>query len=249
MAAVASRSYAPKPLSNLRAGTNRDKPYVKIHIGWPMCLSPIFQLFDRVFKAPASKNRAIMWRVHFFGESAYNNRLVGVINTSVSRSETSGLRVVPSTRLFRARNDFEQIKRDTRTMLNVDQIDSKPVLTTREHEILELVAIGLSAKEVALEISIAPRTVERHIENIRLKMRARNRTHMVTCAAMSGLLQAYSGSDIGADRPDRDVDARPPAFAFGAQHQSPVLAALTSGLRAANIVVGGQDGVFLRRLA
>jgi LuxR family transcriptional regulator, transcriptional regulator of spore coat protein len=134
-------------------------------------------------------------------------------------------------------------------MLNVDQIDSKPVLTIREHEILELVAIGLSAKEVALEISIAPRTVERHIENIRLKMRARNRTHMVTCAAMSGLLQAYSGSDIGADQTDRSADARAPAFAFGAKPQSPVLAALTSGLRAANIVAGGQDGVFLRRLA
>ncbi len=73
-------------------------------------------------------------------------------------------------------------------MLKLDDIESQPCLTNREQEILELVAIGLSAKEVALEIDIAPRTVERHIENVRLKFRARNRTHMVTCAALAGLL-------------------------------------------------------------
>jgi LuxR family transcriptional regulator, transcriptional regulator of spore coat protein len=73
-------------------------------------------------------------------------------------------------------------------MLSFDQLDRQPVLSEREHQILELVAVGLSAKEVAQKIFIAPRTVERHIENIRLKMRARNRTHMVTCAAMAGML-------------------------------------------------------------
>ncbi len=73
-------------------------------------------------------------------------------------------------------------------MLSFDQFDRQPVLSEREHQILELVAAGFSAKEVAQKIFIAPRTVERHIENIRLKMRARNRTHMVTCAAMAGML-------------------------------------------------------------
>jgi LuxR family transcriptional regulator, transcriptional regulator of spore coat protein len=73
-------------------------------------------------------------------------------------------------------------------MLRIENIESRPSLSGREQQILELVAVGLSAKEVALEIDIAPRTVERHIENIRLKLRARNRTHMVTCAAMAGML-------------------------------------------------------------
>lgn len=61
-------------------------------------------------------------------------------------------------------------------------------LTVRETEILELVAVGLSAKEIAQRVAIAPRTVERHIENIRLKMRARNRAHLVTRAIASGLI-------------------------------------------------------------
>ena len=40
-------------------------------------------------------------------------------------------------------------------------------LTPRELEVLALVAGGLSAKEIALHIAIAPRTVERHIDNAR----------------------------------------------------------------------------------
>jgi LuxR family transcriptional regulator, transcriptional regulator of spore coat protein len=91
-------------------------------------------------------------------------------------------------------------------MLRIDQLETRPTLTEREHQILELVAVGLSAKEVAQQIDIAPRTVERHIENIRLKLRARNRTHMVTCAAMSGMLTA-------ATAPAGDVTEEMPAIA------------------------------------
>jgi DNA-binding CsgD family transcriptional regulator len=67
--------------------------------------------------------------------------------------------------------------------------DRYPVsLTPREAEVLQLVATGLSAKEVANRISISPRTVERHIEHVRMKLRARNRPHMVTEAIARGIL-------------------------------------------------------------
>jgi LuxR family transcriptional regulator, transcriptional regulator of spore coat protein len=74
-------------------------------------------------------------------------------------------------------------------VLQLDPRSGVPLLTAREQQVLELIANGLSAKEVAQEIDIAPRTVERHIENVRLKIRARNRTHMVTLAMELGLLQ------------------------------------------------------------
>lgn len=61
-------------------------------------------------------------------------------------------------------------------------------LTHREQEVLELVASGYSAKQIASHIGIAPRTVESHVESLRLKMRARNKTHMVTQAVLAGLL-------------------------------------------------------------
>ena len=65
---------------------------------------------------------------------------------------------------------------------------SCPTLTPRELEVLELAANGYSAKEVATMIGIAPRTVEQHVEHVRLKMNARNRVHMVTQAVLHGLL-------------------------------------------------------------
>ncbi len=64
----------------------------------------------------------------------------------------------------------------------------EPELTQRECTVLTLVAQGLSAKEVALALDIAPRTVEKHIDHVRLKIRAKNRAHMVAQAIAKGLL-------------------------------------------------------------
>lgn len=61
-------------------------------------------------------------------------------------------------------------------------------LTQREIQILDLIAKGLSAKEVAQYIGIAPRTVEGHIDTIRLKFQAKNRVHMVAKAVATGLV-------------------------------------------------------------
>jgi LuxR family transcriptional regulator, transcriptional regulator of spore coat protein len=64
-------------------------------------------------------------------------------------------------------------------------------LTNRETEVLEFVAQGYSAKEVALKLSISPATVERHIENARLKTRTRNRTHMIAYTLHRGMLPQF----------------------------------------------------------
>ncbi|WP_339827085.1 helix-turn-helix transcriptional regulator [uncultured Parasphingorhabdus sp.] len=74
-------------------------------------------------------------------------------------------------------------------MLHHESFENAPVLTAREHEILEYIAQGLSTKEVAQHVGIAPRTVDKHVENIRLKLRAKNRTHMIACAVVEGLLE------------------------------------------------------------
>lgn len=67
--------------------------------------------------------------------------------------------------------------------------DGYTQLTTRENEVLQLVAMGMSAKQTAIALKIAPCTVERHVENVRLKTRTRNRTHMVAHVLREGLLQ------------------------------------------------------------
>lgn len=51
----------------------------------------------------------------------------------------------------------------------------KNILTRRETEILSLLAEGLSNKEIAARIYIAPVTVKKHLQNIFKKLDARNR--------------------------------------------------------------------------
>ena len=55
-------------------------------------------------------------------------------------------------------------------------------------DVLVLVAQGLSAKQIAYELNLAPRTVDQHILNLKNKTHARNRAHMITIALRDGLL-------------------------------------------------------------
>lgn len=69
-------------------------------------------------------------------------------------------------------------------------------LTRREMECLGLAADGLSAKEIAINLRIAPRTVERHLDQVRVKLHARNRVHMVTQALRDGVLALPSTREV-----------------------------------------------------
>ena len=61
-------------------------------------------------------------------------------------------------------------------------------LSDREREVLQCIARGLSSKQCAQELGIAPRTVERHVENLRNKLNARNKPHLVAKALTGGHL-------------------------------------------------------------
>ena len=74
------------------------------------------------------------------------------------------------------------------------EVQGRPELTHREQQVLELVAGGWSAKQIASQMGIEPRTVEGHIETVRLKMRARNRTHLVTQAVQAGVLKLQASA-------------------------------------------------------
>lgn len=69
-------------------------------------------------------------------------------------------------------------------------------MTRREMECLGLAADGLSAKEIALNLRIAPRTVERHLDQVRVKLHARNRVHMVTQAMRDGILSLPASREM-----------------------------------------------------
>jgi len=62
-------------------------------------------------------------------------------------------------------------------------------VTPRETEVLDLVAAGLSNKDIAAQLHVSHRTVEKHIESLLRKTGARSRTQLAT--ARAGVLRPY----------------------------------------------------------
>jgi DNA-binding CsgD family transcriptional regulator len=57
-----------------------------------------------------------------------------------------------------------------------------PRLTAREMEVADLVSAGLTNYSIAVRLSIAPRTAEAHVENIRRKLGVRSRAQIAAWA-------------------------------------------------------------------
>jgi DNA-binding NarL/FixJ family response regulator len=61
-------------------------------------------------------------------------------------------------------------------------------LTTRELEVLVMVARGAPNKEIAQRLAISERTVKFHVSSIMAKLGAANRTEAVALAMQHGLI-------------------------------------------------------------
>jgi two-component system, NarL family, response regulator len=62
-------------------------------------------------------------------------------------------------------------------------------LSSREIEVLRLIAAGNANKEIASKLLIAEETVKSHVTNILAKLHANDRTHAVTTALKRGVIQ------------------------------------------------------------
>lgn len=65
---------------------------------------------------------------------------------------------------------------------------SKPELSTREKEVLQLMALGKSNKEIGVNLCIAEGTVKAHVKSILCKLDAMGRTEAVAIASKRGLV-------------------------------------------------------------
>lgn len=71
----------------------------------------------------------------------------------------------------------------------VSRPESRPIrLTPRERNVLELIAEGLSNKQIARRFAISEHGVKRHVANLLAKLNCPNRTHAVTLALRHGLI-------------------------------------------------------------
>lgn len=81
----------------------------------------------------------------------------------------------------------DQVDR-TRQPATGDELPPLEKLTRREEEVLDLVAGGLSNREIAERLSLSEGTVKNHVSNILGKLQANDRTQAVIIALKRGLV-------------------------------------------------------------
>lgn len=76
-----------------------------------------------------------------------------------------------------------------RRMVNVarQHNDEGPTLTSREIEVLRLVAKGLAYREIAEELFVSHRTVQNHVQNVLRKLQLHNRVELTLYAIDQGI--------------------------------------------------------------
>jgi DNA-binding NarL/FixJ family response regulator len=83
-------------------------------------------------------------------------------------------------------------------LLSARATQRTPALSSREREIMQLLAEGHTGDEVADQLFLSNQTVKTHIRNAVTKLEARNRVHAIAIALRDGLIQA--GRDRAAVR-------------------------------------------------
>lgn len=76
-----------------------------------------------------------------------------------------------------------------------EKSDSQSLLTSRQVDVLELMAKGLPNKSIANTLNVVEGTVKLHVAAIMRALGARNRTHAVTEASRRGLISTTDEQD------------------------------------------------------
>jgi two-component system response regulator DesR len=74
------------------------------------------------------------------------------------------------------------------TMFEPKAQQPEPLLSEREREVLELIAVGSTNREIAQRLYLSPHTVKEHTSAVYRKLHARNRAEAVQRAQRVGLL-------------------------------------------------------------
>jgi DNA-binding NarL/FixJ family response regulator len=104
--------------------------------------------------------------------------------------------------------DPDELVARVRRLLERARSWSKPgtsELTTREIEVLQLVAEGYPPAQVATELVISPKTVSSHVQRILVKLNAHTRAQAVAIAYEAGLIRLPGNGSFSG--PNLDVEA------------------------------------------
>ena len=141
-------------------------------------------LATRILVLSARSDDAAVFESVRAGVDGFLNKTEGVRTIAdalerVARGET----VFSSEQQRAAVSELGRLARRSR-----DEAAAKRVLTERELEILEYLAIGLTVKQVATRLGLSPRTVDTHIAKLYRKLGVRNRVQAISRATALRLI-------------------------------------------------------------
>lgn len=99
------------------------------------------------------------------------------------RAAVAGEAPLPPKLASRLLEEFSRLARQTTPSSRLEQLE---LLTPREVEVLNLIAMGITDKEIANQLMISLHTVKSHVRNILGKLKAINRHHAARIAADKG---------------------------------------------------------------
>jgi DNA-binding CsgD family transcriptional regulator/tetratricopeptide (TPR) repeat protein len=114
-------------------------------------------------------------------EAARARVLIGQACGALGDNEAAGLELAAAKSVFQrlgARPDLARLDAPCAWVPPV----SKPALTARELHVLRLITTGQTNREIAQELSLSERTIDRHVTNILTKLDVRSRTAATTYA-------------------------------------------------------------------
>jgi DNA-binding NarL/FixJ family response regulator len=112
-----------------------------------------------------------------------------LLKDSAEHDLTAAIRAVSEGKAFFSPAISKMLVEDyVRQMRERDVDDSYQLLTTREREILQLLAEGKSNKEVASLLNLSPYTVETHRSNIFQKLNLHNSAELILYAIRKGVI-------------------------------------------------------------
>ncbi len=108
------------------------------------------------------------------------------------RSVAEGKKVLPATL---TESLFSHIVEYAVHSSKADRLMKAVKLTHREHEVVNLIARGMSNKEIARELNIALHTVKSHVHNTLEKLALHSRLELATFALTEGMVRKSKDND------------------------------------------------------
>jgi DNA-binding NarL/FixJ family response regulator len=138
--------------------------------------------------------------------SAVRAGAIGVLSNDAQHGDliralellAGGQALLPADALRRLRAELAPQSHHARLPIELDE------LTPREREVVTLVGLGLSNREIAERLVISPATAKTHVSRAMVKLHARNRAELVVLAYETGLMVARTHA-APAGEPERAI--------------------------------------------